>query len=666
MRARLALAVSLGVASLASVGVPARGDDREKLALDKWETARAPRDGAPVGKLAAGAPRLPFAAAQEDVLARTVVDVPAAVASCTLALELERVRWDATLSLDGSVLASGLEGDVSVDLPPLSPGKHEILLRARDVRAAAVAGKRVADDDSVEGGWFLPVGKAPRLAGILGSARIVERLQVDVVSTYVESIPGRKPELVLELRGRTGEPCLVRCATYNVGSTKPEEVALAKGERGRVVFSWPEEIRSGTPLSHMETRVLVNDRIACEGLRLSARSIALENGRLAIDGKPAPFFVLGAPPGEGKPAAQEAIRRARAAGATVVATGGFRDRAWLDAVELSGLLILMETDLAPPLSAYALEDERFWRAFRRDALAMIERERGRSAIVAWGLARGLLRDGAGASAIVREKISALGREARALDASRPVALPQDDARLLGFGIAWEPPHPRPERARGAVVELPPADPPLTLASRVSLAGDPGFLDANAVALALARERAGLALEARALSALGVDLGAPPEAALPELARSLAPLVLVPEPARGGGELSGKPVERRLTLVSDLPAEADVAITWSLTFPGQKDAVLSGRLALRARLGAALPLDLRFTAPPVKARQEASLHVEAVAQGERAALDLALALWPARAQALRTAKRVVLVDGHDGSTGEALVEAGVSWREAPAS
>jgi len=166
------------VVLMASVAV---AEDRWTLPLERWEVGRAARDGA-VPKLTPGVPQLPFAANQEDVLARTSFEVTAAVASSALVLELERVRWDASVTLDGQVVAKGLEGSARVELGVLAAGKHEVLVRARDVRTAGVAGRKPGDDDAVEAGWTQPLGAPPRLAGVLGAARVVERMPVEVVA----------------------------------------------------------------------------------------------------------------------------------------------------------------------------------------------------------------------------------------------------------------------------------------------------------------------------------------------------------------------------------------------------------------------------------------------------------------------------------------------------
>src|SRR5438270_897780 len=80
------------------------------------------------------------------------------------------------------------------------------------------------------------VGRAPRLAGVLGAARLVERLPVDVRSVRV-----REGALSIELRGRTGEACDVGFVASGVA--RVASATLAAGEAGEVTLPWPERAR---------------------------------------------------------------------------------------------------------------------------------------------------------------------------------------------------------------------------------------------------------------------------------------------------------------------------------------------------------------------------------------------------------------------------------------
>src|SRR5947209_20592223 len=65
---------------VALAAAPALAGDRMSLELDHWETARAPAGGAPA-KLAKSSPRLAFAAAEPEVVARCVFELPSEMAS---------------------------------------------------------------------------------------------------------------------------------------------------------------------------------------------------------------------------------------------------------------------------------------------------------------------------------------------------------------------------------------------------------------------------------------------------------------------------------------------------------------------------------------------------------------------------------------------------------
>lgn len=667
------LAFSLTLLALVWPLAPAFADDRLALPLD-WSVGRDP------AKLAKGPPRLPFAANQEDVFARGSFEVTASVASRALVLELSRVRWDATVSLDGRVLREHVEGDARLDLGALAAGKHDVLVRARDVRAAAVAGRKATDDDSVEAGWREPVGEAPRLAGVLGPARVSERLPVEVLSVEVACSPGREPELVLEVEGaRAVEgarsepgPVDLGFVSSGVSPLRVASVSLAPGERGRVALPWPEAPRflphalPGGEARRALVDVLVGPTVVRRE-RLAARTLEVANGRLCLDGAPVPFFVLDAPRGEGEAAARDAIALARATGATVLATRGERDDAWLEAVESAGLLVLWESELAAPTTSYALDDERFWRALRRQVLATAARHRGRPSIVAWGLARSVLAEGAGGLELARARLASLAAEVRAADPTRLALLPGDDGRALGASVGWLP---AASAEPGTIALLPPASPPRELARRVALAGREGFLDDARVEPPHARDRARLALEARARGVLGIDLGAAPEseASRAELARALAPFVLVAEPGRAQELFAGARAALGYRLVSDAPSKR-LSSSWSLAAPGAAALEGAGGEAVSSAPARGRPwaFDVAPPIPDATARRELVLRVEARADGAPvASASQTLVVWPARPAPLRLARRVLLADVPGGRTGEALLEAGVPWREAAVS
>jgi hypothetical protein len=664
---RRAASAALFLLGLLSLLDRALAEDRATFPIEKWEVTRATRGGPP-GKFQPGAPSLPFAANQEDVIARAVFELPAEVSSRALVLELGRVRFEATVALDGIALASSLEGDVRIALAPLAAGRHELLVRARDVRAAAVPGRKVQDDEKAEAAWLEPIGAAPRSAGILGEARLVERSPVEVRSVFVEAgapRSGVEPRIVLEVEGATGEPADVGFTAPGI-APRSERVTLAPGERGRVELPWPEAPRWAPDSPHRApVSVLISGRTV-RRIELAARALAIRDGRLALDGRGVPFFLVDAPRGQGESAAREAIALARTVGATALATRGERDERWLDTVEAAGFLVLYESDLGPPVSAYALDDERLWRALRRQVLSAVERHRGHAAVAGWGIARSVLAEGGAGVTLARERLAALASEVRALDPSRPVFLPEDDGRSLGVETDWRPAE---EASSGAVARLPAAATPRALERRVALAGDPGFLDDGAVGAAHARARARLALEARGRGALGLDLGAAPSepTAVAELARALERFALVAKPAPGGGELEGRPVRRTFTLVNDLDRRADVAVAWSLTWTGAVDPAASGpagKLELGVDSGERASFDVVFRAPRVPSRREGTLHVAAVTSGARALATGALVVWPERAAPVELTRPVLLYDAPSGSTGEALLQSGVAWREAP--
>jgi hypothetical protein len=601
--------------------------ERAALDLGSWETARAPRDGKP-GKFSKSAPALPFAPGQEDVLARCVFDLPAALASCALCVELERVRWDASVAIDGQEIAKGLEGAASLDLPRLEAGKHELLVRAHDLRAASAFTKRTADDDP-EGAWIAPVGRAPRLAGVLGAARIAERLGVEVRGASCKG-----GVLELELRGRTGEPCEVGFVFS--GSAETKKVSPGRDELTTLALPWPA--RAGVVA---EVAIVVSGCVE-RRTALVDRKVEVKKGELLVGGAPFFFALLDAPL-----EAKDAIERAHLLGATVLATGGARPDAWFDAVEKAGLHVLVESDASPTPSSNALEDERFWKNLEHELKETVTRLRGRPCVLGWSVARALLREGAGASPRVRARLAALAELVRSLDPTRPVALVGDDGRALGYDLAWSA-TPGP----GVVATLPPVEPPQDLAARLALAGDPGFLYPVVVKVEHEKARARAIRAARVAGALGVDLGA---CSLdPSIVDALAPVTLLADPWRGGGELARRPFERRIRA-----AGGEVAFAWSLTLAGKVVASGAGRGAI---------LDVRATPPAVKDRTVAYLDVSAVstttgAPHGPASLDLPVVVWPERLEPL--AEHVVLVEGPDAATGEALLAAGVAWRDAPA-
>lgn len=618
---------------LALVATTAYAEERGSLDLTKWEVSRAPHDG-PADKPAAGPPRLGFAPGEKsDVVARCAFDLPAPLASRALCVSLERVRWDATVALDGQEIARGAEGDLLLDLPPLAAGTHVVTVRARDLRAASALAKRGGDDDS-EGAWAAPVGPAPRLAGVLGAARIVERLPVDVRGVSV-----REGQLRLELRGRTGEACAVGYVFS--GSARTVEVALAKGEAREVAIPWAERAlwprREGVAL-------VVSDRVE-RRVALAESRIERTGGRLVVNGAPVFLALLEAPPGD----AREAIARARFTGANALLTGSRRDDAWFDAVEEAGLLVVVEGDLVRPLSANALEDERLWRALEREWREVVPRLRGRAGVVAWSVARGFLREGAAVSAGARGRLTALGAVVKALDPTRPVVLAEDDGRALGFDVPWSA-----SAGPGFVAVLPPLAAPTSLPERVALAGDPGFLDDAAVIAGLARGRARSVRQARVAGALGADLGAAPGDA--DLRAALGPVALLDDPAPGGGEAAERPFKRRIR------ADQEVAFVWTFSLGGKVVATGAGKGTV---------LDVEVTVPstasspalPRFAGEGGRLHVTASAPHGTSSLDLDVVVWPARPPLL-DAKDVLLVEGPLGDTGAALLAAGVAWREAP--
>jgi hypothetical protein len=612
------------LALLAALAARAGAEERASLDLRRWETARAPRDGAP-GKFGASAPALGFAAGEEDVLARCVFDLPAPLASRALALSLERVRWDATVALDGRELARGAEGDLLLDLPPLGAGKHEVLVRARDLRAASAVLKRGADDDP-EGAWLAPVGRAPRQAGVLGAARIVERLPVEVRSARVA-----RGVLEVDLRGRTGEPCDVGFAFSGSGASA--RVALAPGEAGTVAFAW-----SGCPRWPARARVAieVEGRVA-KRVALAERAFAFEGGRLRVAGSPVFLALLDAPAGNAK----EAIDRAHALGANALATGGFRDDAWFDAVEAEGLLVLVESDLARA-SANALEDERFWRALEKHWREVVPRLRGRASVVAWSVARGLLHAGAVSSPLVRERLAALAEVVHGLDPTRPVVVAGDDGRALGFDLPWSA-TPGP----GAIALLPPVEPPAGFPERLRLAGDPGFLYPVVTKVDQGRARGAAIRAARVAGALGCDLGA--AGYDPAVEDALAPVALEVEPVRGGGELASRKLVRRLA------SDQEVAFAWTFS---------RGATVLARGAGQGRALEASVTPPAVSERTVFTLAATASSDRGRASLEVPVVVWPRALEPL-AGPPAVLVEGPDGLTGEALLAAGVAWREAPA-
>lgn len=611
MRSSLRSTVALLFVALA----PAlRAEERGSLELAKWDPAR----------------RVAFAADREEVVARCAFDLPAPLASRSLSLALERVRWDARVALDGTELARGVEGDLLVDLPPLLAGAHVLEVRARDLRAASAVAKRTADDDG-EGAWCAPVGPAPRLAGVLGGARVLERLPVDVRALEV-----RDGALHLGLRGRTGEACDVGFVFS--GAPRTARVTLARGEAGSVVLPWPER-----PLwPARESVAIVVAGTVERRVGIAESRVQLHEGRLLVNGAPTFLSLLDAPPGEAK----EAVARAKALGANALLAGSRRDDGWYDAVEEAGLLVLVEGDLVRPASANALEDERLWRALDREWRELVPRLRGRANVVGWSVARGWLREGAALSPVVQGRLASLGALVRSLDPSRPVVLAQDDGRGLGFSVPWSS-TPGP----GVVALLPPVEAPVSLADRLGLAGDPGFLDAALVSSGHARARARAVRAARVAGALGVDLGA--SSGDKDLQGALAPVVLQDERAPGGGELAERAFKRRVR------ASETVAFAWSLTLAAS--VVASGR-------GDGPLLDIEATPPAVSERTVFQLSVSATSARGAALLEVPVTVWPARLPLLRSPGgapvSVSLVEGPLDDTGPALLAAGVMWREAP--
>jgi hypothetical protein len=617
------------------IGNAARGSPDE-LAIDGWEVAR------PGGKPVPGS-ALGFDAKQAEVVARARVDLPAPLASRSLALELEDVRWSARVLWDGNEVARG-EGRIRCPLPPSGAGKHELVIHARDERAVALEPRALERGKGEPPLFLAPVG-ATRLHGLLGSARIVERAPVELATAFVLTPEGATPSLVLELASAEAVDADVAIAASGA-TVATARVKAGAGERARVEVAWPAAPRWAP--DHPETAEVVATiaSVTVARARLAARALSTRDGRIAIDG-PRPFHLVSAPPGT----AREAIDLAHALGATALATGGRRDDSWLDEVERAGLLILDEVGLVEDPAVHALDDERFWERLRADARAEVERARGRPSIVAWSVARAAVARGLASRPGALERLVRIASELRELDPTRPVASRLDDGRALGLDLSWSS-----EPDRAAVLALPPVAPPETARARVALAGLAGLDDPAAVARAHAHARARAAALARLAGAPGIDLGdAPPPSDRPELAAALAPVAVV-----ALDTVPGAP--RRLAVVSDLAAPASATLAWSI-----EPAVATpctGTLAFDLAPGArTVEIDARAREAelPGRARLVWKLGVGSRAIEVHGSADFDA--WPGELPAFDPARAVLVLDP-SGSTAAIISEIGIRAEPAP--
>ncbi|HZV01598.1 MAG TPA: carbohydrate-binding domain-containing protein, partial [Planctomycetota bacterium] len=136
----------------------------------------------------------------------------------------------------------------------------------------------------------------------------------------------------------------------------------------------------------------------------------------------------------------------------------------------------------------------------------------------------------------------------------------------------------------------------------------------------------------------------------ELALALGPVALACEPASGGGDLAQRPLRRRVL------ADSEVAFAWTMTLGGHP--VASGT-------GHGKSLAIEATPPAVHERTPGVLSVSGTSARGTGTLEVPVTVWPLRLEPLKANRRVLLVDGPEGLAGEALVAAGIPWREAPA-
>jgi len=376
-------------------------------------------------------------------------DIPAEFAGSRLFLRFEGVQYVSEVRVNGRRVggyAGGFEPFECEVTDAVHEGRsNELLVRVQDVTglidgeleySKVVPGGRLIDQ--VRDAILAPIGSSYHRVGIWQPVSLVARNDLYVEDVFVRtSVREKRVRVDVTIRNLSGAAksasvaALVDEAPVKLG-TKAVQVSAGSTAELRFDGAWPEP-RLWCPddphLYHLDTVVSENGTVFDEThTRFGFREFWIDGETFLLNGVPVKFLGTAGHPSRGEKASLEKsvaagyYRRLQEAGCVAMRLhANVWPRAWFEAADETGMLVIMESALFCWARNYALTRPEFWDNYHEHLRAMVKVHQNHPSVVMTSLENEILHCGGERHFpdCVR-RLAEAGRFVKELDPTRPI------------------------------------------------------------------------------------------------------------------------------------------------------------------------------------------------------------------------------------------------------